>query len=1377
MPRSRHFAARRRAAVVLAVVLVTGGFVGGLIAYFSGAASAGSAGGAAATYVGAGTTPATSGTAGRSVTLTWSAATLAGGQPVDGYLVTRYEADPPYAPQLTEAGCGGTIPGLTCTEYAVPFGSWQYTITPVKGANWRGLESPKSGAVTVGAASLTLDQSTLDLADFGGGLSDAALTGSLAGFASDEGITFKLDDPSSGTTLSGSPANANGSGSTSVSIALTRPSDGSHSIYAVGDAAYPSQASASILVDTSAPTSSASGNDADWHASDVTLSLSATDGLSGSGVKQIEYQIDGGSVQTIAGSGGDVTISAPANHSNDGTLTISFDATDNAGNVESPSNSVTVKIDTTKPSSSVTTSPASPDGDNGWFKQASVDVTLNAADAGSGVAASYYAIDGGAAQTYTGAVAISTQGDHRVTSWSVDGAGNIEDANSDHVKVDNVNPSTSSALNPSPPDGSNGWYVSTPALTLTASDSTSGVASSSYQIDGGSAQAYSGPVPVPDGQHTVTYWSVDNAGNQETHNTTSTIKVDTVDPTGTLTAPGSGDNVRQTIAVSSNSADGTSGVESVQFQRSPRNAGSWTSVGAADTSSPYSVNLDTTGLTDGQYDVRVITTDNAGRTTTSPVITIRVDNTPPTVTPTVTGTLGTDGWYTSNVEVGWATSDSGSGIATTSGCSTTTVTSDTAATTFTCSATDNAGNSASHSVTIKRDATNPSVSSADVTGTLGTNGWYTSNVQVSWPSPTDATSGIASTTGCSASNQTVDTTGTTLTCSATDNAGNTDSKSVTIKRDATNPAGGSITANGSAVDSYNKTGTVPLAKTNHSDATSGISGNAITRAHATLSGNTCGGFTGSDPVTISGGNDADTLTNGCYRYTLTGTDDAGNGATTQSAIVKVDTSSPTGPGLSFSTSGSGVYYPGSGSNVYFRPSASSISFTVSASSTDGDSGVASYSFPSVSSWTLGAGTSTRTYTHTSGGTTQTNRPVTATNNAGGTSPATSFDVTVDSTAPSVSATAIADQNATTTGSIHQGASYYLYANVSESGSGINTVTGSVTNITTGASSVAMTTAGGPWTFGAQSYNYRSALQTANSSLAAGSKTFTVTATDNVANSSGGVPGSVTVDNTAPSVTLTAPANNSFTNNPTPTFTGACSNGDGNVTVTVKQGGSTVQTPSGACSSGSYSISASALGANSYTAQASQTDAALNTGTSSTNTFTIDLTTPTVGSVSLVNNGTAGKVEAGDAIVITFSEQMGVSSFCSAWTTGDANNQSINGNNQATVTLTDGGGSSDAISVSSSTCTFNFGSISLGNTGYVIGGNATFSGSGGGKTTIAWNASTRTLTVTLGSKGGAGTIPAAPVASSTATYNPSSSITDSGGNSGIASKSTGNVQQF
>src|SRR4029079_17896895 len=110
------------------------------------------------------------------------------------------------------------VTALSCTETAVPFGSWQYAITPVIGANWRGTESTKSGTVTIGAGNLTLGQSTLGLAAFSGGSSPATLTGSLTGFASHEGITYRLDDSTSGATLAGSPAAADGSGNATVSV-------------------------------------------------------------------------------------------------------------------------------------------------------------------------------------------------------------------------------------------------------------------------------------------------------------------------------------------------------------------------------------------------------------------------------------------------------------------------------------------------------------------------------------------------------------------------------------------------------------------------------------------------------------------------------------------------------------------------------------------------------------------------------------------------------------------------------------------------------------------------------------------------------------------------------------------------------------------------------------------------------------------------------------------------------------------------------------------------------------------------------------------------------------------------------------------------------
>ena len=259
------------------------------------------------------------------------------------------KATAPFAPQLIQAGCSGTITALTCTEYAVPFGELEV----------HGHPRPRA---TTGRPGEPEERGSDDRSGEHDARPEHARPGRLQRRSGprgpdrladrlrlDEGITFKLDAASTGSTLSGSPASADGAGDAAVSIALPRPSDGPHSIYAVGDAGYPSQASASVLVDTTPPTSSATGNDDGWHANGVMVSLSADDGASGAGVKNIKYDVDGGSVQTINGAGGDVTIDAPANHSNDGTHTITFFGTDNAGNVESPSNAVTVKIDTTAP--------------------------------------------------------------------------------------------------------------------------------------------------------------------------------------------------------------------------------------------------------------------------------------------------------------------------------------------------------------------------------------------------------------------------------------------------------------------------------------------------------------------------------------------------------------------------------------------------------------------------------------------------------------------------------------------------------------------------------------------------------------------------------------------------------------------------------------------------------------------------------------------------------------------------------------------------------------------------------------------------------------------------------------------------------------------
>ncbi len=1073
-PLRRSLGRRRRLLVVSAVVLVAGGLASGLFAYFSGGATAGSAGGGAATSVAPGTPP-TSVTSqpGRAVTISWAATALANGHPVDGYLVTRYDASPPYAPQITLAGCGGVVAALSCTETGVPFGSWQYTITPVIGANWRGTESTKSGTVTIGAGSLTLAQTTLGLAAFGSGSSPATLTGSLSGFASNEGITYRLDDSSSGTTLAGSPTTADSGGNASVSITLPRPADGSHSIFAVGNAApYPSQASAAILVDTIPPTSSAGGVDAAWHASDVVVGLSAVDGVGGSGVNRITYQVDGGSTQTISGTSGNVTIPAPANGSNDGSHTIAFYATDDAGNVEAPAKTATVKIDATKPSTSLATTPASPDGTNGWFQQASVQFSLTGSDARSGVAQSFYTVDGGAAQTYSGVVTVSGQGTHTVTYWSVDNAGNTEAAKSAQIKLDNVKPSTSIAVSPAAPNGSGGWYVTTPSFTLSASDATSGVASTLYRIDSGATQTYSGAVSIPDGQHTITYWSVDSAGNTETATTTSTIKVDTVEPS-------------TSIAISPASPDGSNGwrVSATSFTLGGSDAISGVAStfykidgGATQTYSGSAVSIP-----QGSHTVSYWSVDNAGNTesaTTSPAI--KVDTVKPSTTLTTAPATpdGSNNWFQrSSVTFTLAATDATSGVAnsyytidggaqqTYSGTVTVNTQGDHTVTYW---SVDTAGNTEATATThIKLDNVKPATTlTTSPASPDGTNSWFKQSSVTFTLAATDASSGTATTlyTIDGGAQQTYSGTVTvsgqgdhTVTYWSTDNAGNVETTNTThIKLDNVKPAT-TLTTSPASPDGTNgwfKQSSVTFTLAG-SDATSGVAGR-----YYTVDGGAQQTYGGT--ITVN--------TQGDHTVTYWSVDNAGNTETTNTTHIKLDNVAPANSLTLTNKTGSASYL--SGSTVYYR-GVTLGSFSIQNAVSDATSGPASSSFPAL------GGVSTLGWSHTapdlkttpaggpyvsnpfSWGNNTTSSPtetVTGTDNAGNTAAAPLLTFTNDQTAPSTT------DNTASIGSTCQNTNQTVTLTPTDAGSGVAasyyTIDGSTpTTSSSQGTSVALTTEG------------------------------------------------------------------------------------------------------------------------------------------------------------------------------------------------------------------------------------------------------------------------------------------------------------------------------
>ncbi|HSD23321.1 MAG TPA: hypothetical protein VLB79_03255 [Solirubrobacterales bacterium] len=106
-----------------------------------------------------------------------------------GYLVRRY--DESGNAQTTGAGCSGTIATTSCTETAVPPGTWRYRVTSVN-AKWRGPESAASAPVSVLVAQ-SLTTSAWEMRDASAGGSEVNVSDPIA-FASD-GRTVTTSTP------------------------------------------------------------------------------------------------------------------------------------------------------------------------------------------------------------------------------------------------------------------------------------------------------------------------------------------------------------------------------------------------------------------------------------------------------------------------------------------------------------------------------------------------------------------------------------------------------------------------------------------------------------------------------------------------------------------------------------------------------------------------------------------------------------------------------------------------------------------------------------------------------------------------------------------------------------------------------------------------------------------------------------------------------------------------------------------------------------------------------------------------------------------------------------------------------------------------------
>ncbi|MFN8469804.1 MAG: PxKF domain-containing protein [Caldilineaceae bacterium] len=244
--------------------------------------------------------------------------------------------------------------------------------------------------------------------------------------------------------------------------------------------------------------------------------------------------------------------------------------------------------------------------------------------------------------------------------------------------------------------------------------------------------------------------------------TVNTISVVTTQPTDLAVDEGQ-------QATFSAAASG-SPAPSVQWQVSTDNGATWSDIAGA-TGPTFSFTA-ASGHSGMQF--HAVFNNSCGTVTSNAAaLAVIVDVTPPVITPSVVGTLGSNGWFIGDVAVTWSVVDGESAVTNQVGCEAQSVTVDTGGTSFTCSA-SSTGGSASQSISIQRDATMPAFGDCPAGGPFFLN----SGVQAVEPISVDAAvSGLNP--GASSLNGSIDTStaGTkSVTFSAVDNAGNSTTK-------------------------------------------------------------------------------------------------------------------------------------------------------------------------------------------------------------------------------------------------------------------------------------------------------------------------------------------------------------------------------------------------------------------------------------------------------------------------------------------------------------------------------------------------------------------------------------------------------------------------
>ena len=494
------------------------------------------------------------------------------------------------------------------------------------------------------------------------------------------------------------------------------------------------------------------------------------------------------------------------------------------------------------------------------------------------------------------------------------------------------------------------------------------------------------------------------------------------------------------------------------------------------------------------------------------------------------------------------------------------------------------------------------------------------------------------------------------TVTATNNAGVSASSNFNVVPDTAAPTGGALNINGTAgsasgSSSYSVTGVYPIAiRTDYSEtqssSQSGLRSSTLTVASASLANNTCASF--GTPIAITGA-PSQSEPSGCYRYTLTGTDNVGNQASVSTTVI-VDTTIPSTPSLTFSGLSANTYYKSSTNALYFRPSPGG-SFTLTANSTDAETGIKSYTFSSLTGSGFGEAQTGGQVLYTFGASAvqpPTAPTVFAASGAGASSASATYSLIADSSAPTGGALSVNGTTATASGAT----GYSTSGNFS-----IGTRTDFSADAGSGLLSSVLTRSSATLANGAcGSYGTPTTLTgtPAQTGLAEGCYKYTLTGTDRVGNAAN-LTSTIEVDKIKPVVGLTAP---SFATGPYAVTFSATDGGSGVNTASgqLKRATATLTLTSNTCGTFSFFSNIGSTGLSSpftdntvstghcYEYEYTVSDKAGNSETSPIGATRVNTTKPALTAITDTTPGTtAGKPQVGDAITLTFNEPVAATS--------------------------------------------------------------------------------------------------------------------------------------